>query len=72
MAQQAIRGMGQAAIAGVVRQSAETAVGAAASGIAEAGGGPVSLGTLNVRVSHDATARDLADAVQRAIEERLR
>jgi hypothetical protein len=72
MAEQRISGMTQAGVSRTVRTSTEKAARAAAPDIASAGGRRVGIETLTVRVPHDATAGTLAEAVRRAIMEKVR
>ena len=65
---------GAADVAAAVRDGAEAAVAPLrTTATADATLAPtVALGTLTVRLPHGASPRDLADAVRRAIERRLR
>ncbi len=72
MVEQRISGMTQAGASRTVSTATETAVRAAAPDIASAVGRRVGIGTLTVRVPHDATAGTLAEAVRRAIMEKVR
>jgi hypothetical protein len=68
MAEQRIAGMNQAGIANAVGTSTEAAV----AGIAAIGRSDMALGTLNIRIPHDATPADLTRAIRLAIAGRVR
>ncbi len=67
MAKPHMAGMSRGDIIRLTRDSAEAAVTAAAPDIAATGAGHIRIGTLRVRVPHNATASDLAEAVRVAI-----
>jgi hypothetical protein len=72
MVKQRISGMTQAELSRTVRSATEAAVRGATPEIALAGARRVGIGTLTVRIPHDTTAGTLAEAMRRAIMEKVR